>query len=181
MKALSGLRLQELYLGESGTVKYAQAMKALQGVDDLKLSLQEAAAIQMESGYPTNVISQFHSMKEYNVFKKAGLKPQMVNGKIALVRKDIDINIIDEFGMTNLERMKNGNAPLSADGKTFDLHHVGQEADATLAILKKSEHQKFTKDLHVLVDKSKIDRSIFEGQKKKIWKTMATMLEEGLK
>ena len=46
------------------------------------LTMNEAALIQADSNLPLDVISQLHSMDEYLVYKKAGLKPVMVNGRV---------------------------------------------------------------------------------------------------
>ena len=164
--------------GATETVKYAKAMNSLKGTTLNGLTTQQAAAIQMESGYPVDIIKQFHTMDEYNAFKAAKLKPVMVNGKTALVRDDFDLKtIVDDYGRTNLQRMKEGVAPLDANGKSYELHHIGQEADASLAILTQSEHDNVV--LHGFKSISEIDRNAFEGQRKKFWKTMAKLLESG--
>lgn len=162
--------------GASGTVKYTKAMKTLKGAE-LNISLQDAAAIQMETGYPAEVIAQFHSMEEYQVFKDAGLTATMVNGETALVRSDIDLNLVDDYGRTNLQRMKLGLSPLDSAGNSYELHHIGQEADATLAILTQSEHDSAA--LHGFKTISEIDRDTFAVQRKYFWKTMAQKLESG--
>ncbi len=104
------------------------------------LTMNEAALMQKQSGYPLDVIKQFQSMEQYNICKKAGLFPKMVNGKTALVRK-IDLNYVDDKGMTNLQRMQQGLAALDpATDKPYQLHHIGQKDDSTLAILTLEEH-----------------------------------------
>lgn len=164
--------------GATETVKYVKAMNSLKGTTLNGLTTQQAAAIQMESGYPVDIIKQFHTMDEYNAFKAAKLKPVMVNGKTALVRDDFDLKtIVDDYGRTNLQRMKEGVAPLDANGKSYELHHIGQEADASLAILTQSEHDNVV--LHGFKSISEIDRNAFESQRKKFWKTMAKLLESG--
>lgn len=165
--------------GGSETVNYAKAMKALKGAP-LNISMQEAAAIQMQTGYPASVISQFHSMEEFEVFKQAGLQAQMINGQMALIRKDFDLyGIVDELGRNNLERMKLGLAPIGIDdaGNVFkyELHHIGQEADATLAILSTVEHD--NEVLHGFKTVSEIDRVSFDTVRKRFWKSMSKLLE----
>ena len=167
--------------GAGESIKYANAMKALRGAP-LNITTQEAAAIQMQTGYPAEVISQFHSVEEFKVFQEAGLKAQMINGKLALVRKDIDLyNIVDEIGRNNLARMQNGLSPIGIDdaGNVFkyELHHIGQESDATLAILTTNEHD--IPVLHGFKDVSEIDRKSFDVVRKHFWKTMAEYLTEG--
>ena len=106
------------------------------------LKMNEAAAIQRESKYPLDLISQFKSKAEYEIYRDAGLRTQMVNGKLALVR-DMDLNykssLPDGTEVTNLQRMQKGYAPLDpATGKAYQLHHINQDPNGTLAILKEA-------------------------------------------
>lgn len=144
---------------------------SLHGATINGLTMNEAAKIQKESGYPLDVIKQIKSMEEYNIYREAGLKPQMVNGKSALVR-DIDLNYrADETELTNLELMLKGNAPLDpATGKAYQLHHINQSADGTLAILKESEHQGNSIILNNAGKESEIDRLAFAKVREAFWK-----------
>ena len=131
--------------------------------------------IQKESGYPLNVIKQFHSVKEYEVFKNAGLSPRMVNGRLALARTDINLNQYDPVSkLTNLQRMQKGLSPLDASGKSFELHHIGQNAKGTLAILTSAEHDAAA--LHGYKAVSEINRTAFNQVRKEFWKSMAKIL-----
>lgn len=142
------------------------------------LTMNQAAMIQKETGYPLNIIKQFHSYDEYLVFKNAGLQSRMINGQLALVRSDIDLSRVDEFGRSNLERMFNGKAPLDSTGKPFELHHIGQKNNGSLAILTSKEHDAAI--LHGYVEKSEIVRKAFdEVRKPDFWKTMAKILSGG--
>lgn len=155
----------------------ASTASALKGATLNGLSMNEAAAIQKESKYPLEVIKQFHSTKEYEVFKTANLKSQMVNGKLALVRSDFNLDLIDEMGRTNLQRMQQGLAPLDSTGNFYELHHIGQRSDATLAILTKAEHD--NPALHGYKAISEIVRPEFTKTRREFWKTMAVLLEKG--
>lgn len=150
---------------------------ALKGATLNGLTMNQAATIQKESGYPLSVIKQFHTIEEYEVFKNAGLKTVMINGQNALVRGDIDLKIVDENGFTNLQRMQYGLSPLDKNGNPFELHHVGQKSDGALAILTIQEHD--SAFLHGFKEISEIDRKAFKKQKKQFWKTMAKLLEAG--
>lgn len=142
------------------------------------LTMNQAAMIQKETGYPLNIIKQFHSYDEYLVFKNAGLQSRMINGQLALVRSDIDLSRVDEFGRSNLERMFNGKPPLDSTGKPFELHHIGQKNNGSLAILTSKEHDAAI--LHGYVEKSEIVRKAFnEVRKPEFWKTMAKILPGG--
>ena len=157
----------------------ASEAMALKGATLNGLTMNEAAAIQKESKYPLDVIKQFHSVDEYNVFKNAGLKPTMVDGRSILAR-DIDLLLKDEKGRTNLQRMKEGLAPLDKDGISIELHHVGQKADGTLAMLTKSEHDHSA--LHGFLEGAEGVQaqlgSAWTTQKKRIWKAVAEKIEE---
>ena len=150
---------------------------ALKGATLNGLTMDEAAIIQKESKYPLEVIGEFHSAEEYAVFRDAGLKTKMINGKSALVRSDIDLNLVDDMGRTNLERMKQGLSAIDANGQPFELHHVGQNAEGTLAILTQTEHDNAV--LHGFKEVSEINRKAFAKQRKTLWKTMAKLLEAG--
>lgn len=160
--------------GGGATVKYTKAMQALKGVPLNGLTTQQAAAIQMESGYPVSIIKQFHSMDEYKIYKDAGLNAKIINNELALVR-DIDLNYkYPGETMNNLERMKQGLAPYDPKtGKVFQLHHIGQKSDATLAILNEAEHQGNSAILNFVDKASEIDRDAFAPIRKKFWKSFA--------
>lgn len=126
------------------------------------LTLNQVAQIQQESGYPLDVIKQFHRMDEYKVFRDIGLQAQQINGNLALVRTDIDPFLLDENGLSNLERMMQGMPPKDITGESFQLHHIGQQNNGTLAILTKAEHQQNYSVLHkFILNESLIDRDTF--------------------
>lgn len=104
------------------------------------LTMNQVAKIQKDTGYPLDVISQFQNEEQVKILQDAGLVPEIVSGKTALVR-NIDWNFKDEFGRTNRERVMQNLVPLDSDGIPFELHHVAQDANGTLAILKQSEHR----------------------------------------
>lgn len=151
---------------------------ALKGATANGLTMNQAAAIQQESGYPLDVIKGFKNMDQYNICKDAGLTPQMIDGKMALVRK-IDLDFVDEMGRTNLQRMQQGLAALDpTTGQSYQLHHIGQEMDSTLAILTEAEHMQGGNNLiwHVFGEGSKIQRSVFDRQRADFWKYIANTL-----
>lgn len=160
----------------SGGVSEAVALK---GATLNGLTMDEAAILQRE-GYPLDVIKEFRSMEQYNICKEAGCSPQMVNGRTALIR-DIDLDFVDEMGHTNLERMQNGLPALDpATGEAFQLHHIGQRADSTLAILTRAEHMQggnnkiwheFGKSTQVYVPGNNWD-----AQRQKFWEALADLL-----
>ena len=149
---------------------------ALKGATLNGLTMNQAATIQKESKYPIDVIKQFSNMEQYEICKEAGLTAEIVNGKTALIR-DIDLNFIAEEanGKTNLELMLEGKAPYDISGKKYDLHHIGQHADSTLAILTQEEHRlgDSYKIWHELVGESEIDRVAFDKIRQAFWQNLA--------
>ena len=150
-----------------------------------RLKMNEAAAIQRESKYPLDLISQFKSKAEYEIYRDAGLRTQMVNGKLALVR-DMDHNykssLPDGTEVTNLQRMQKGYAPLDpATGKAYQLHHINQDPNGTLAILKEAEHQGNSSILNNPdIVESKIDREAFSKIRKAFWTDLGNQFAAAL-
>lgn len=144
------------------------------------LAMNEAALIQLDSGLPVDIISQIHSLDEYLIYKEAGLKPIMVNGRIALV-PDIDLTYVSQLPdgskVTNLARMRRGLSPLDpATGKAYQLHHVGQKSDATLAVLTESQHQGNSAILNIFGKESEIDRTAFATTRKEFWEYLGNVV-----
>lgn len=144
------------------------------------LTMNEAAIIQKESGYPADVISQFKTYDQYKICKDAGLKPQIINNRCVLMR-DIDLDYVDELGRTNLMRMKDGLAAIDpASGKAFELHHLMQKNDGTLAILTEFEHRSKGMDqIWHVVQESEIDRVAFNKERSLIWQAIADGFQIG--
>ena len=144
------------------------------------LTMNEAAIIQADSGLPIDVISQMHSLNEYLVYKEAGLKPIMVNGRIALVQ-NIDLDYVSQLAdgtdVTNLVRMQRGLAPLDpATGKAYQLHHIGQKADGTLAVVTEAQHQGNSAILNIVGKESEINRAGFATVRKEFWEYMGKVV-----
>ncbi len=160
----------------SGGVSAASALK---GATCNGLTMNEAAQIQRESKYPLDVIKEFQSMEQYEICKAAGLSPQTVQGNTALIR-NINLTMKDEMGRTNLQRMKLGLAPLDESGIAYELHHIGQKTDSTIAILTKAEHMQGgnNKIWHTLGELSDNPSSTnaWTAFRKNFWKEMATIL-----
>lgn len=165
----------------AGTIKggVTEAI-ALKGAALGGLTMNQAAAIQRETQYPLDVIKQLRNMKQFEICKEAGLTAKMVDGKTALVR-NIDLDFIDKAtGFTNLERMQKGMPALDPTGIPYELHHIGQQVDSTLAILTKVEHMRGgnNKIWHIFGKSSEVH---FSGnhwgtQKAVFWKDMAEIL-----
>lgn len=139
------------------------------------LSMDDAAVIMRETGFPAHLVKQFHSMEEYNLYKNAGLRLAKINGRLALIR-DIDMDYVSELGdrkVTNLERIAKGYSPIDPKtGSSYELHHVGQGNDNALAILTQEEHRLGSSKniLHDPKMKTEIDRKNFDKIRREFWK-----------
>lgn len=144
------------------------------------LTMNEAAIIQVDSELPIEVISQLHSFDEYLVYKNAGLKPVMVKGKTALIQ-NIDLDYVSQLPdgteVTNLVRMQRGYAPLDpATGKAYQLHHIGQKSEGTLAVLTESQHQGNSAILNIFGKESEIARAEFATTRKEFWEYLGKVV-----
>lgn len=155
-----------------GGVKGVNQVNKLKGATLNGLTLNEAAKIQMDSKYPAEIIKNFHSFDEYQVYKASNLKSVKVNGKLALTQ-DIDWDFVGDIedGRTNAQRVLDGLAPLDASGKSYEVHHIGQKADSPFAILTSDQHKKNYSTIHHNTggQASEIDRNAFSKEKQEFW------------
>lgn len=116
-------------------------------IDDLfkekqGLSRLEKLRIKLETGWSDTVIDHIESKEQHEIYEKAGLHEEIINGRPCLC-KEVDMNYIDpKTGMTNRELMAKGRSPIDAKtGERIELHHMGQGYDAPFAELcADSEH-----------------------------------------
>lgn len=146
-----------------------------------KLKTGEVARIQVESKWPMEVITEFQSIEEYKVCK--GMKYIKINGHNFLVPKNIDSSfkskLPDGSEVTNLIRMQKGYAAIEhATGKAYELHHIGQKSDGTLAVLTNAQHHGNNAILHTSNKASEIDRLAFNKVRKEFWQDLAKQILE---
>lgn len=120
------------------------------------------------------------SPEERKIYEEAGLEKGEINEREALQRTDIDPDARDQFGQTNLDRMKDGLPPL-VDGEPIELHHIGQKMNSPLAELKPDEHRGKGNDgiLHEKGKETEIDRTEFSKERKEYWMSRAEQIESG--
>lgn len=139
------------------------------------LTVEEKDELQKETNWSDSIVNAIDSVDEAQVYKDAGLKEAEIDGKVCLVREDIDLSLQDEYGRTNLDRMSEGLAPIREDGSKIELHHIGQKSDSPLAELTMQEHRGKGNDaiLHDKTKESEIDRSVFDGERQAHWEARA--------
>ena len=149
------------------------------------LSMNEAALLQKQTGWSYETISQIKSAEEAALYQQAGLKEAIIGGRTVLVR-DLDLayksSLPDGSIVTNLERMQMGYAPLDPEtGIAYQLHHVNQNPNGILAILKNSEHQPYASVLNTQGQQgvhSILSNNAWAHQRKDIWMAVAQYVLE---
>lgn len=153
------------------------AVKAADKVDDAADALEKARKAEEQE-------KKAESLKEADESGNDGVRvtqgqrwtQKTVNGRRVYQRDDlIEPNRQDQFGRTNRQRMERGLAPIGPDGKSINLHHVTQTEPGPLAEITQSQHQQFTRQLHMPDQVSfRNDPSLksgFESYKRNYWKT----------
>ncbi|HIP13587.1 MAG TPA: nuclease [Arcobacter sp.] len=121
-------------------------------VFEIKKEVDGKAEIEEKSDYSKEVNGRIRTLKELEVYQDEGLEESTVNDRTVLKDNNINPDLIDAKGRTNLERMERGLAPLDENGRPYNLHHIGQNSDSPLAELRDDVHK--SKD-GILHDKSK--------------------------
>lgn len=140
------------------------------------VSPEVRAEINEKSNYSPEVNAYINSVEELEIYQKAGLEEVQINGRTCLIRSDIDMDqVVDEFGMTNADLIKEGYAPYDKNGNKIELHHIGQKDDAPLAELQYEEHRSVEtySILHDPSKESEINRSFFKSEREAHWKSRA--------
>lgn len=91
--------------------------------------------------YTSKITEYLTSEKEGDYYDDLGLEEDEVNGVSCLKNPEINSSLKDEFGRTNLERMRMGLPPVDEQGQPYELHHIGQKTDSPLAELSQSQHR----------------------------------------
>ena len=142
--------------------------------------VSEEKRTELESkGFSPEVINMMNSDEEATIYENANLEEGEINGKKCLQKPDIDPDQKDEFGITNRERMQNGNPPIDKNVGTIELHHVGQKTDSPLAELSTTEHR--GKGNHGVLHDMKKDSEVhtpenqakWDQERKEYWKERA--------
>ena len=140
----------------------------------------EKSEIKKSKGWSEELTNQIRSKDEADIYSRTSVEEKSINGKECLVRTDINYSQKDEFGRTNLERMRLGLSPLDQNGNPYELHHIGQKNSSGLVELTFEEHRGNPGNDLVLHDKtreSEIDRSAFKTERQEHWKERARIID----
>lgn len=135
------------------------------------LTSEDRIKIKEVTGWSSEIVNSIKTKEEYEIYRKAGLREEIINGKPCLVRSDINWDQKDVMGRTNKERAEQGLPPLDKNGKAIELHHIGQKNDSPLAELTQEEHRGKGNDviLHQKNKESEIDRGAFARERSEHW------------
>lgn len=105
-------------------------------------------------------------------------EPVEFNANKVYQRNDlIDPYFVDQkSGMTNLELMQSGRAPIGPDGQPINLHHMLQTQDGPIAELTQTFHQQNYSSIHINAGSnlpSGINRSAFNSWRTQYWMNRA--------
>lgn len=151
---------------------------ALKGASSAELPPQTVAQMQHESKYPLDVVKGFTKTEQYEICQEARLTVENIGNKPALIR-EIDLNYTKD-GITNLERMLDGKAALDPTGTAYELHHIGQQANSTLAILTKAEHMQGGNNViwHEFGVEGVDHGAVWATQRSEFWTECANILQK---
>ena len=166
---------QDLDLVKSGSLESLNSLNQEKNLDLNKLSFptiseSDKTRIKEDTGWSNEIIEKIKNKKQYEIYKNAGLEEREINGKKCLIKKELDFYEKNPDGKTNKERIEENLSPLGKDGKSMELHHIGQRADSPLAELTYTEHRKNYKILHDDRKKSEIDRNKFADERNEHWR-----------
>lgn len=101
-------------------------------------------------------------------------------------RNDIDFEYVNpETGISNLDLMRAGNAPIGNDGLPIQLHHVLQKESGPMVEIRETTHEEYARTLHGLGVRGASFRrdSVLYKQytnfRRQYWKWRARQYEEG--
>ena len=159
--------------------KKEQEERILQEKQDRNQQKEQEERVQSGLPYKSVVeVMDEASDKEKIHYSNLPLEVGAVDDREVLIRTDIDFLELDSDGKCALDRMlpeKGQSKGYLVNGRSVELHHLGQGMHGPLAELTQKEHRgkgNF-KILHDLSKPSEIDHREFEVEKQHFWKVRA--------
>ncbi|MBU2792720.1 hypothetical protein HAQ01_04695 [Acidithiobacillus thiooxidans] len=131
-------------------------------------------------------VHEGEKVAEHEVEKKAAenaagkiYSRHTIDGRTAYKSTQADPSLMDEDGLSNIQRMQKGRPPIDESGKPFNIHHVMQEEPGPVTEIKAKTHQLYHKILHGLKGNGESFRnnktlgSDFKKFKNSYWKLRA--------
>ncbi|MFQ6420226.1 hypothetical protein COC60_30975 [Bacillus thuringiensis] len=168
----------------SGT-NYNYSGKFQEAHDASKASIQSRIS-NLESGGVKGTGKEYKNYKdvEYTGTTKVNGEVRDISRRV-FQRLDIDYMRIDpKTGMTNLQLMKKGRAPIWQDGTAIELHHLIQREPGSMVELPGSMHKEYYKILHGLVENGgsfrndPVLKKQYENFRSKYWRWRAKQIDK---
>ena len=162
----------------------AELAKELKQPKDAKVQEDERADRDL-STLAKHLASVAKAMKgQGDVAGKRWSRFVMLQGTKVFQRDDlIDGAAKDKRGRTNVQRMKQGSAPIGTDGKSINLHHLIQSEKGAIAEVSDTMHKQYDRVLHINPKStpSMIDRKKFNTWNAAYWQQRAADFDGGAK
>lgn len=144
------------------------------------LTESQKAEIKQKAQWSDEIISYIRSIDEAQKYMDFGLVEMSLGDRLCLIPRDLDLEYKDGWGRTNRERLKKGKPLCGKDGKSYEVHHIGQQMDSPFAIISSTQHRGKGIDaiLHNKKQPTQIDRRLFNKQKRAMWKELIRQIEE---
>ena len=163
-----------------------QCIKELRTKLQKQNKMQRTASIGAVSPYSENINKHIRSLEELKIFKQLGLKEGYVTRPSLLL--DIDISYSSPSGITNIDYMLSGHAPIdSKSGQFIQLHHIGQQYDSPFAELPALIHlgtETYSKLHDTKLESWRIDKHLTQSTTAEIceyWKKRGKALENQIR
>lgn len=150
-----------------------------------ELSAAQQQEIMRRTGWSMNVVRYIRTMDEAQIYMNARLTEAQIDGRPALIRRDIDWSAFNcrlewlkekfadwrkWYDYNNADLIGEGWPPRDSNGDPYELHHIGQQQESPFAELTWQEHMGDGNNaiLHPQRE-SVIDRQQFDGEKSRYW------------
>lgn len=133
--------------------------------------------LQKDLNYPIELIRRITDMEQVKYLLNAGIIPEMIGGRIAMVRT-IDYDRIDEVSnKTNIELMREGSAPLDPNGKQYLAIPIGNIDHYVFIVFTEEEYQSDLMLKIVNFYDNISDKKSYDALKTEFWKNMASKVD----
>ncbi len=135
------------------------------------LTVDQTEWLQKNTHWSNELITRIRSAQEANLYIQYRLKEHRLGDAWCFLPEDLDLEYKDKKGRTNAQRLMKKKPPKDSNGKSYEVHHIGQDPDAPLAVLTWQQHHGKGIDavLHNKKADSRINRNTFSTQKRKMW------------
>ena len=179
-------RANAMESGAAGRSALEADLRALQEraiLEKTSVSAQERASLDFLGSREASTGSW---LSENTVTFEAKLPGGGIQANKAYQRSDLidPMRIDPETGLTSLERMIQGKAPIGPDGKAMHLHHMTQETNSPLAEMTEKFHQDYFREIHIWTNGStggvnranprpKVNRKVYNEWRSQYWEHRA--------